>query len=187
MNPVLLALSGLWLFLPALIPNSAAVVFGGGTPLDFGRSWNGKRILGDGKTWRGLLGGVLTGGLVGMVQLFVAAQVDPAGFLGFGPFPSCVALVFALALGSLLGDAGGAFVKRRLGMQRGAKVVGLDQYDFVIGALVLSLILFPSWFLQAFIDGEAIIALVVLLIVVPLLHRAVNVVGYRAGLKKEPW
>ena len=43
-------LVGVWVFVPALLPNSAAVVFGGGTPVDFGRSWRGKRILGDGKT-----------------------------------------------------------------------------------------------------------------------------------------
>ncbi|HTY46053.1 MAG TPA: CDP-archaeol synthase, partial [Methanomassiliicoccales archaeon] len=32
--------------LPALIPNSAAVLFGGGTPIDFGRVWHGKRVFG---------------------------------------------------------------------------------------------------------------------------------------------
>jgi CDP-2,3-bis-(O-geranylgeranyl)-sn-glycerol synthase len=173
--------------LPAFIPNSAAVVLGGGTPLDFGRSWRGKRIFGDGKTWRGLVGGVLVGGLMGMVQLLVAAQVDPVGGLGFGSFPANAALVFVLALGSMLGDAGGAFIKRRLGLTRGAKAPGLDQYNFVAGAFVLSIIFFPSWFLRSFIEGEAIFALIVLLIVVPLIHRAVNIVGHRAGLKQEPW
>ena len=30
---------GIFLFLPALVPNSAAVLFGGGTPMDFGKTW----------------------------------------------------------------------------------------------------------------------------------------------------
>ena len=53
MTPVDAALVGVWLMLPALIPNSAAVLFGGGRPMDFGKSWRGKRLLGDGKTWKG--------------------------------------------------------------------------------------------------------------------------------------
>ncbi|MDD2936323.1 MAG: CDP-archaeol synthase, partial [Candidatus Methanomethylophilaceae archaeon] len=54
---VALMLVGLWVFLPAMLPNSAAVVFGGGTKMDFGKSWRGKRIFGDGKSWRGFFGG----------------------------------------------------------------------------------------------------------------------------------
>ena len=54
---VIIILNGLWLFLPAMLPNSAAVVFGGKTKIDFGKSWRGKRIFGDGKSWRGLFGG----------------------------------------------------------------------------------------------------------------------------------
>ena len=54
---------GLWLFLPAMLPNSAAVVFGKkwSTKIDFGRSWRGKRIFGDGKSWGGFFGGGLSG------------------------------------------------------------------------------------------------------------------------------
>ena len=49
-------LQALWLILPAYVANASAVLVGGGTPVDFGKNWrDGKRILGDGKTWRGLL------------------------------------------------------------------------------------------------------------------------------------
>ncbi|HUU07508.1 MAG TPA: CDP-archaeol synthase, partial [Thermoplasmata archaeon] len=52
MSPFEAAFAGLWLMLPALIPNPAAVLVGGGTPMDLGRTWRGRRVLGDGKTWR---------------------------------------------------------------------------------------------------------------------------------------
>ena len=45
---IMIMITGLWLFLPAMIPNSAAVVFGGKTKIDFGKSWRGRRIFGDG-------------------------------------------------------------------------------------------------------------------------------------------
>src|SRR3989442_11408209 len=52
----------LWFFLPAYVANPMAVVFGGGTPIDFGRTLrDGERLFGDGKTWRGLVGGTLAG------------------------------------------------------------------------------------------------------------------------------
>jgi CDP-2,3-bis-(O-geranylgeranyl)-sn-glycerol synthase len=180
-------LVGIWVFIPALIPNSAAVIFGGGAPIDFGRSWKGKRILGDGKTWEGFIGGVGSGILVGSVQLLIAFPYDPVGFFGFGPWPSCIGVIFTLSLGALLGDMVGAFIKRRMGLQRGAKAIGLDQYDFVAGAMLLTLLFFPNWFLDTYVRGWSWVALVVIIILVPVIHRLVNIIGYRRGLKKEPW
>jgi CDP-2,3-bis-(O-geranylgeranyl)-sn-glycerol synthase len=178
---------GIWVFLPALVPNSAAVLFGGGTPVDMGKSWRGRRILGDGKTWGGLIGGTLTGVLVGLTQLLVADLAGSPDYFGFGPMPQAAGVVFALSLGSLLGDMGGAFLKRRMGLERGAKATGLDQYDFMLGAALLTLALFPSWFLSTYIEGNGIFALIALIIIVPVIHRLVNIIGFRRGLKKEPW
>jgi len=181
------ALAGLLLFLPALIPNSAAVLFGGGTPVDFNRTWRGKRLLGDGKTWRGLFGGVGTGILVGLVLIGLGSVLGSPAILDYGPFPESVGVVACLAAGSLLGDMVGAFIKRRLGMARGQKAPVLDQYDFMTGALLLTLLFFPSWVAATYWNGEAIVGLLALLIFVPLLHRTVNIVGYKMGKKKEPW
>src|SRR2546425_5825292 len=58
----------LWFFLPAFVANPMAVVFGGGTPIDFGRILGDReRLFGDGKTWRGLLGGTVLGGVLGLL------------------------------------------------------------------------------------------------------------------------
>jgi CDP-2,3-bis-(O-geranylgeranyl)-sn-glycerol synthase len=188
MDAIIVALSGFWLMLPAFVPNSAAVLFGGGRPIDLGRSWRGKRILGDGKTWTGLIGGISAGIAVGVVEMMIAAvSGDKGGLWGFGSLPTAFGIIVALAIGSLLGDTTGAFIKRRLGMKRGAKAPVLDQYNFIAGALVAVLIFFPTWFLSSFIDGGSILALLTVLIVTPILHRAVNIYGHRMGLKKEPW
>jgi CDP-2,3-bis-(O-geranylgeranyl)-sn-glycerol synthase len=178
---------GIWVFLPALVPNSAAVLFGGGAPIDKGRTWKGKRILGDGKTWGGLIGGVLSGVLVGFIQLLITTPAVGLDYPGFGSMPEAAGIIVALALGSLLGDMGGAFLKRRLGLERGAKATGLDQYDFVVGALLLTALFFPSWFLSIYVEGNGWMALLALIIIVPVIHRLVNIIGYRRGLKKEPW
>ena len=51
-------LSAFWIMLPAYLPNPVAAIFGGGTPIDLGKNFSdGKRVLGDGKTYRGLIFG----------------------------------------------------------------------------------------------------------------------------------
>src|SRR5659263_523722 len=63
-----LIIDALWLMLPAYVPNSSAVLFSGKTPVDFGRNLiDGRRIFGPGKTFRGLIGGTLSGILVGLL------------------------------------------------------------------------------------------------------------------------
>ena len=145
MDLLLVAISGIVLFLPALVPNSAAVLFGGGTPVDFGRTWRGKRILGDGKTWRGLFGGVAAGTAVGLGMILATEALGSADLWRYGDLAQGAGLVFVMALGSLLGDMTGAFIKRRLGMERGSKAPLLDQYDFVVGGLGLTALFYPAW------------------------------------------
>ena len=180
-------LVGLWLFLPAMIPNSAAVVFGGGTPVDFGRTWGGKRILGDGKTWRGFFGGGFSGVALGLILIGIAYIFDPENLWGFGQFWSCLGILFCLSFGSLLGDMLGSLIKRRMGLARGQKAPILDQFDFVIGAFLVTTLFYPHWVYDNYVEGWHIVALVFVLIMTLILHRVVNIIGYRAGLKEEPW
>lgn len=181
------ALSGLWLMLPSLIPNPAAVIFGGGPPIDFGKSFRGKRILGDGKTWLGLIGGVSAGLSLGIIMLMIAFSFDPQDLWGFESCSRGFGIIFVLSFGSLLGDMGGSFIKRRLGIERGAKAPVLDQYDFLVGSIVLVVIFYPDWFINNFIVGERILSLITLIIAVPILHRIVNIIGYKLGKKSVSW
>lgn len=187
MDLVTIALSGIFLFLPALVPNSAAVLFGGGTPVDFGRTWRGKRILGDGKTWTGLIGGVAAGTSLGIILIIITKAADLGEPWSWGQGLEGVGVVLTLALGSLLGDMTGAFIKRRLGMERGQKALVLDQYDFVAGALLLTALFHYNWVAAHYWQGDSIVALIALLVFVPVLHRSVNIIGYKLGKKKEPW
>ena len=180
-------LVGVWVFVPALLPNSAAVVFGGGTPVDFGRSWRGKRILGDGKTWRGFFGGAFSGIVLGLIMIGAARLAGSPDLWGYGTVADGIGIVVCLAVGSLLGDMLGSFLKRRLGIERGMKAPILDQYDFVIGAFLVVTLFYPQWVWSTYVEGWHIAALVLLLALVWFLHRGVNIIGYRLGLKNEPW
>ncbi|MCK4883607.1 MAG: CDP-archaeol synthase, partial [Candidatus Diapherotrites archaeon] len=61
----LLIFNSLLLIFPAYVSNSAAIIFGGWKPIDFNKNWfDGKRILGNGKTISGSVFGVLAGFLV---------------------------------------------------------------------------------------------------------------------------
>jgi len=165
--------------LPAYLPNPVAALLGGGTPIDLGRTfYDGQRILGDGKTYRGLLCGVLSGIAVGLVQISLANH------FGWDLLPRhTLTSITLLSLGALLGDMGKSLIKRRLGKERGAKWPIADQYDLVIGAFVLMLIFDPLWMFA----NVTLPILVLILIITPILHRAVNIIGYVGGIKEVPW
>ena len=171
----------LWAMLPAYVPNNAAVVFGGGPPIDGGRRLWGTRLLGDGKTWRGTAAGTAAGVAVALVLDAVRLPVGAALGVALPPIPPLVAV--GLAGGAMLGDVVASFLKRRLGRARGASVPGLDQLDFVAGALGTTALVAPGWVAQVF-PPVAVVAVVVL---TPALHLGTNVVAHRLGLKAEPW
>ncbi|HEY7588959.1 MAG TPA: CDP-2,3-bis-(O-geranylgeranyl)-sn-glycerol synthase [Thermoplasmata archaeon] len=185
----------LWFFLPAFLANPAAVLWGGGPPIDFGRVLrDGERLFGEGKTWRGLIGGTLSGALLGFLLFLPFGVVAPMSAWSFG-LPAtgiaegtvlALAASAVLALGALLGDLAAAFVKRRMHKPRGAKAPGLDQYDFVAGGLILSLAI-PAWAVPRFFSGDALFGLLAIILITPALHRAVNILGYHMGKKHEPW
>ena len=178
MNVLIIAI---WLMLPAYLPNNFAALFGGGTPLDFGQRFNdGRRIMGDGKTYRGTAAGAVCGFLVGLGMNPVAPSI---GLPNFGIGLEQILVLGGLSMGAMLGDIMASFFKRRLGMKRGAQFFVIDQLDFVFGSWILTMILAPTWFWQNF----TLTIIIVVLIITPVLHRVTNIIGYRIGAKKEPW
>jgi len=176
---LVLIIDALWLMLPAYVPNSSAVLFAGKTPLDLGQNFlDGKRVFGPGKTFRGLIGGTLSGIAVGLLLQLIKESTQ-IGVPSFEP----VFVVATLALGAMLGDLTKSFFKRRLGMNRGDPLPILDQLDFVIGAWVLTYVFFSGWFTLNF----TLPIMIIVLILSPLLHLAVNFIGFKLGKKKEPW
>jgi CDP-2,3-bis-(O-geranylgeranyl)-sn-glycerol synthase len=153
---IALALYG---FLSVYLANATPILTKGKIPLDMGCNFiDGKRLLGQNKTLRGFAGGLAAGTLTGILQGWPLR-----GFL--------------LSLGALLGDLGGAFLKRRLGMKPGASLPVVDQLDFVGGAFLLVSLINPPTFNEA----------LVIIILTPIIHLSTNVAAYLLKLKKEPW
>ena len=71
-----------WAMLPAYVPNNAAVLVGGGPPIDGGRTYGGRRLLGDGKTWRGTAGGIVAGVLLAVALDAVRPAVVAPAWVG---------------------------------------------------------------------------------------------------------
>ena len=130
----------LWFFVPAYLANMSPVLVQGwfqrlATPIDGGRSFRGKRILGDHKTWRGLLAGIV----VGCRHLRAAAPASRRGIrdqsLRWSTMPTIPVLPgFLMGLGTGVGDAVKSFFKRRVGIVPGASWPVFDQLDFFAGA-----------------------------------------------------
>ena len=173
--------TALWAMLPAYVPNNVAVLAGGGKPIDGGRTLGGRRILGDGKTWRGTAVGTAAGTGLALGLTVVAPTASDLLGHALPAFPVLAGV--GLALGAMLGDIGASFLKRRTGRERGAAFPGLDQLDFVVGALVCAFALATEWTATTFTAP----ILVVVLVVTPLLHVLTNVLAYALGLKDEPW
>ncbi len=172
----------LYFFLPAYLANMAPVFARGhlemlAVPLDGGRSWRGRRILGDHKTWRGIVVGVVAGAVVFAAQrrLYQAGLAHGLALFDYGgadPFMPGV----LLGLGAGLGDALKSFLKRRIDVAPGASWLGFDQLDFMVGAYGL-----VSW--------VVVPPLVTTLAILPLIFAGgvvSSALGYLFGLK-EAW
>jgi len=151
---------------PAYCANAIPVIAGGGLPIDFGKKFrDGQPIFGKNKTYQGFISGLIVGTLVGFAET-ILFQYPPL----FGLF---------LSLGALLGDLVGAFIKRRLGFAPGKLLPVVDQVDFIVGAVLLSLpVSFPSMSLEL---------LVAIFLITPPIHLATNFAAYKLGLKNNPW
>ena len=176
-----LVATAFWAMLPAYVPNNAAVLAGGGRPIDGGRTWGGRRVLGDGKTWRGTAVGTLAGILLALGLNGLNGPLAAAVGVSLPTFPLPAAI--GLAFGAMVGDIAASFIKRRSGRQRGAAFPGLDQLDFVVGALLLAFVFATEWAVSTFTPG----VLVVILLITPLLHVGTNVIAFKIGAKDEPW
>ena len=174
----------IYFMLPAYLANVSALVFGGGKPLDFGRNFHdGRRIIGNGVTWRGTIIGTLIGTIIGIIQGSISVyygnvfNLIPGITIIQGPIPTSIlqGAIIGLFLGggALIGDAVGSFIKRRIGIERGKAAPFLDQLDFVVGALV-----FASFII--FIPLNMIIIILVISIV---LHLLTNMIAYLIGMK----
>jgi len=191
----LIIIQALWLVIPAYIANGSALLVGGGKPIDFGKKWkDGRRVLGDGKTWRGLVTGAflgMTGGF-GITVAAIYIAKSEFGFLGlndFGRFPLMIPIITSVCFGALLGDILESFFKRRIGKKSGEDWIPFDQLDFILGALFFSFIISSliqiigvtshNWFFDSF----SVWHILVLLIITPFFHLLANFVNKKVRKK----
>jgi len=203
----------LWLYLPGYLANTAAM-FGGKwlpdllgiepRPIDGGRRLSdGHRILGDGKTWNGLSGALIGGGLLCMFTHWVGGGnivengvfLDPLiwtdssdWFWIGGEWGAAFIVGFSLGLGCMIGDSAGSFIKRRMGKKRegseSSQAPLLDTLPFALCTFAMGLLLFPDALVG---NSDLIGPMFILLILTPVIHRSTNVFGFWVGLKEVPY
>ena len=171
----------LWLVIPAYAANGLTPLMGlkkNLHPIDGGRMLGKSRLLGEGKTWEGLVFGVVLAVIIAVVEMLAYPYLPwelsdiPLMIVPMSPF-----LGLALGLGAMLGDTAGSFVKRRINKVRGSPVPLLDQLDFLLGAFLLAALVVPvrlEWVLR-------------MAVITPVIHLTANLIGFRLGVKKTPW
>jgi CDP-2,3-bis-(O-geranylgeranyl)-sn-glycerol synthase len=161
------------IYFPAMAANGSPVFIRRGTPIDLGKIFlDGRRVLGDGKTYEGLLIGIMFGTSVGAIYAVA--------------FNSSAYVIYSLvsSIGALLGDIVGAFIKRRLGIPRGAPAPLLDQLSFYLFANLLIKITALDKSIDHVIELWDFIAGAVIVFV---LHISTNWGAYKLGIKSVPY
>ncbi|MDN5275841.1 MAG: hypothetical protein JWN33_490 [Candidatus Saccharibacteria bacterium] len=174
-----------WFLLPAAIANVTPIFASRipglkqwNTPLDGGKRLRGKEILGTHKTWRGIITGLITATIVFALQQqayiqweWVRELSDPANYQQLP-----LILGTMLGLGALGGDAIESFFKRQFGIKSGNAWVPFDQIDYIIGAILLSLLFIVLPFHLY----------IIMAVVWFLMHLISSYIGWLLGLKKKP-
>ena len=154
-------------------------------PLDFRLSFRGKRLLGENKTWRGLviqitcctLGGIIQGWLqkLGFIPPWIR-------FLDYAELGPLIGLV--LGLGMTLGELPNSFLKRQFDIPPGQRKRGiqgalflvLDQVDLALGV----------WFFFFLLVKPPVLLVVWSLALTLVLHLSVSGIGYILKMRKTP-
>ena len=170
---------GFWVVIPAYAANGFAPFARGKKRIDFSKNFfDGKPIFGPGKTWEGLAFAVFMGTMFGLLEIFLYPVLNPIALEnGLNLYDLSIFSVFFVALGAMLGDMLGSFIKRRLNISRGKSAPLLDQLDFLFGAFV-----FASFFFEI-----GLLSVLLYLLITPFVHLSCCFIGNKIGVKKEPW
>lgn len=176
----------LWFFLPAGIANASPIfaaklprISEWNAPIDFGKKYHGKSILGDHKTWRGLIVGILMATLVLWIQQLLVIHYGWARSLTSKVDYRTVPVLLlgpAFGIGALGGDAIESFFKRQLNRPPGHGWFPFDQTDYIIGGAIAA-----SPFVSLDVQEYVILLLLWLL-----MHVVASYIGFTLGLKERP-
>jgi CDP-2,3-bis-(O-geranylgeranyl)-sn-glycerol synthase len=175
----------IWFFLPAGLANLVPI-FAAHTPglrnfefpMDFYRTFRGRRLLGDNKTVRGLVVGILFGILAVFFQKEIYehwAYLRAVSPIDYGAINLWL-LGLLLGAGALVGDAVESFFKRQLDIAPGDSWLFFDQLDYVFGVILLT-----YWYVPLSLEQYLYMAGVWFVV-----HILITIVGYFLGLKQKP-
>lgn len=173
----------LWLLAPAGVANMSAAISAKllpnlNAPVDFGKTLRGKRILGDHKTFRGLILGTFFGSIIYLLQVYLFENYDFTDKLSLFDYSNeSIFIGFLLSFGGLFGDMVKSFFKRQMSIASGKSWLIFDQIDWIVGSLLL------SWPLTRIELSYIIIAIIFGFV----LHLSIKYIGYNLGLDKEPF
>jgi hypothetical protein len=151
-------------------------------PIDAGKTFRGRRLFGDSKTWRGVVVAVVGSITTVVVQRYViAGAVGPIALVDYRTVNPFLFGAF-LGGGAMLGELPNSFVKRRRGIAPGATASDSwrvlfylwDQVDLLTGAWPLL-----CWWIRP--TPMHVLASFALALVI---HPTVSLIGFAIGARK---
>jgi len=143
-------------------------------PVDFGKKYRGRRILGDHKTWRGFLFGTLAAIIFIYLQRGLTNTLNLNTIISYNS-SNLFLLGFLFGFGALFGDALKSFFKRQSDIPPGKPWIPFDQIDWVFGAILMS---------EVYVRLTAY-QVITTLVLFGLLHPVVNFISYLMGIQKN--
>lgn len=173
----------IYLALPCFVANMLPVFFDRlkllpnfKKPLDNGLKIFNKRLLGDNKTVRGLIAGVVGALIVSLIQYWFWRWnfVELNMLSGLNQF-----LLYGLlaGFGAIAGDAVESIIKRQLNIKSGDPLIVFDQIDYIVGFLFLTSFVIP-WNMNQ---------VIFLLLFSLIAHPISNIIAYILKIKKTYW
>ncbi len=149
------------------------------SPIDGGRTIKNKRILGNNKTWRGLVSAVMGACVVSVIQ-YLWYSITASAQSDLWIYSSIARAIFFGSITGVLviaGDAMGSVIKRQLNIQSGRPFIPLDQTDYMI------LFLAGTNFIVSWSGNQVVFLLVFAL----LANTLSNITAYALGIKNTYW
>ena len=152
-------------------------------PIDQGAIFRGRRLFGDGKTWRGVAVAVV--GSIGAVAVQQAIRTHVPALLQVADYGPIDPLSFggAMGLGAMAGELPNSFTKRQLGIASGKTTRGWQAVVFYVWDQVD--LLTGSWPLIIPWVRPSALLVVTSFVVALAVHPLVALIGYVVGARKS--
>jgi CDP-2,3-bis-(O-geranylgeranyl)-sn-glycerol synthase len=174
-----------WFFVPAGVANIGAFFSGKipfikqfKTPVDMGLKFRKKRLLGDNKTVRGFICGIVLSILAVYLQLYLYQHISFIKSSMLFNYNTINPIIFGAlsGFGALFGDSVKSYFKRQLNIPPGGSWFPFDQVDYIFGG-----IFFISFYVRL-----GYLEYIALFLMWFLLHPLTTLIGYLLKLKESP-